>query len=329
MSNELSRFLASSATPATLATYTAINNQVVHNTTIHVHMAPARDDGNNNNKRRKQNAPTIEVDPYSYGAVLLSEAVCAVLDPNRSALTSEVKLKFYYPYNIDRTASNYHHAITLAEADSTNATSSVPANYGRAILDAAMAAKDHLSDGHKAILSNLRVLTSSDPDPNQGFISLIWQFYTRNPIAIAAFMSPTDNRAEAAKNYKPFMLPCPLCNPCCAALRDRLNTAEIFVPKTPIRRAKDERPTVHDNAVTKYLTIPNLLTHCQTITDSNTKHESFIVLHRLLSHFYTILDTGVKPDYQPLYSAVEADYAELPNPDDEIVEAEQTATAAD
>ena len=324
MSNDLSRFLASSASASTRARYTAITaSQVVNNTTIHVHLPPE----NPNVKRQKKNNKPIEIDPATFGAIQLSEEVCQMLDPYRSPLTADQKIKFWYPIRIDHTAATYHHAITRAEAYPEQNLSSLPSNYANAVLRAAMAAEDPLDDNFKLIATNLRVLTPSDPDPSQKFFQVLWQFYTRNPIALAAFMSPPDNRIVAAKQWKAFMLPCPICNPCCAALRDRLNTQEIFIPTTP-KRKKGEDPTIHDNAVNRYLSIPNLMAHCGTLNDPNPKHTSFVVLHRILAHFYNNLDTGVAPDFQPLYLAIDADFAATqtaevldaetqPNPEDD------------
>ena len=308
MSDELSRFLATSAPSATRTTYNAITaNQVVHNTTIHVHMAPE----NATSKRRKQNPPPIAVDPTTFGGTIITEEICRVLDPNRSALVADRKLLFFYPVNIHKVAAAYDEYAKKAQAHPDASLSSIPPNYGNAVLQAAMAAQALLDENDKPFIEDLSVVNPSDPNQSQSFFQLLWRFYTRNPIALAAFMAPPNDRKLAAQNWKAFLAPCPLCNSCCAAFRDRLNQDAIFLPTSPKRRSKDETPTLHDDAVTKYLTIPRHLKHCQEINDQNKKHRSFVVLHRILGHFYTILDTGVAPDFQPLHKAIAADFAAI------------------
>ena len=182
-----------------------------------------------------------------------------ILDPNNTALGAESKMQFIYPLGAHYLAQSMHQAQILNRADPS--VSAIPTAYAGTILSAATAASNNLSKGHRLQLDLLKLLAPSDPDTTRDLYGTICKFYLENPLAIAAFLSAPADRVTAAKSRKAFILPCPICNPACAALRDRLNTKWIFIPHRPNNKGRD-RATIHDNAVTRYLTIPNLLSHC-------------------------------------------------------------------
>jgi len=149
----------------------------------------------------------------------------------------------------------------------------------------------------------------------------MWQFYTDNPLAIAALTAPPHKRQQASKNNRAFLLPCPIYNPCCSALRDRLNTEDIYVPNAP-REGGDG--TLHENAITQYLSTPNLINHCQTVTRPSNK--PFVIIHRYIAHLYNCLDAAEIP----LYTTIDKDFASTNGSQavEEPLEAEADAKAA-
>jgi len=309
--DQLALFLAKHASAETRTNYTTATQTINHNT-IHVHMAPdrARQD---NTKRRKTNAPpAIDIDPSTFQAGFITTNAKTILDPNNTALGAESKLQFLYPLGAHYLAQSMHQAQILHREDPS--VSAIPTEYAGTILAAATNASTNLSKAHRLQLDLLELLAPSDPDTTRDLFGTIWKFYVENPLAIAAFLSAPADRVTAAKSRKAFILPCPICNPACAAIRDRLNTKAIFIPHRPINKGRD-RADIHDNAVTRYLTIPNLLTHCQTV--SHPTNEPFVMLHRYLANFFNNLDSMDTP----LYDAINTDYYNL-LPNQEPIEEE-------
>ena len=305
--SQLSRFLAANASEDTKNTYNAItaSSQTINNT-IHIHMAPDSSTSTDSNKRRKK-APPIIVDPSTYHACYLNSEICRSLDPSRSALTSEVKLKFVYPDRVHKLAFCYDYLAKfkahLPHGTNLEVYPDTPATFGNAIIESALIAQTLLPAPHAQQLSKLRILTASDECTDKNLPAVMWQFYTENPLAIAALTAPPNDRKQAAKNHRAFLLPCPICNPCCSALRDRLNTEDIYIPNAP-RKGGDG--TLHENAITKYLSIPNLINHCQTVTRPS--NEPFVIIHRYLAHLYNCLDSAEIP----LYTAIDNDLSSTP-----------------
>ena len=310
MSDELSRFLATKASPETRDAYTnRITNQLtVNHITVHVGGSNA---DSSNNKRRKTAAPAVEVDPSTFGAAFLTSTAIAILDKEKTALGE--KTQFLYPTNTEFLAYCYEASRLQAANDVTKRTSATPDAFGNLILESAQAAKTGLPPKDKIILDQLRILSPSDPDTHADLFSTIWKFYTENPLALAAYTAHPDDRLRAVKAHRAFILPCPLCNPNCAALRDRLNTKDIEIPHRPSTNKRSSM-TIHDNAVTKYLTIPNLLNHCRTLHSNN---EPIMTLHRYLAKFFTLIDS----EPLPLWAAVAQDYSNLPS--EEVTEVEE------
>jgi len=298
--DKLALFLAKHASAETRTNYTTATQTINHNT-IHVHMAPDRA-SQDPTKRRKPNVPTIDIDPATFQAGFITTNAKTILDPHNTALGAESKLQFLYPLGAHYLAQSMHQAQILHRADPS--VSAIPTEYAGAILAAATNASTNLSTAHRLQLDLLELLAPSDPDTTRDLFGTIWKFYLENPLAIAAFLSAPADRVTAAKSRKAFILPCPICNPACAALRDRLNTKDIFIPHRPTNKGRD-RSDIHDNAVTRYLTIPNLLTHCQTV--SHPTNEPFVMLHRYLANFFNNLDSMD----MPLHDAINTDYYNL------------------